>query len=62
MDQNDILAAATIVAALLNAGRLPVAELGTGRQWGDVAKLVLDCASALANERSDREFMAQGRA
>jgi len=47
----EITAGAIIVAAMLQAGKLPVPNLRNVNAFRDVAELVVQCASAISKER-----------
>ena len=47
----EITAGAIIVAAMLQAGKLPVPNLRNDDAFKDIAQLVAQCASAISKER-----------
>jgi hypothetical protein len=54
MDETDRLAAATIVAAMINRDHPRVQVPDKGNVWPTIAKMYFECAQALATERQSR--------
>ena len=55
MDETDGIAAATLVAAMLNRDHPRVQVPDKGNMWPTIAKMCMDCAQALATERHNRQ-------